>query len=241
MSKRYRLAFLETICHSKNRHSYSSHRHTNGGTSLKRKHSSLKGSLRRSNKYINKIEEQQIQHDNKEAFIYQKCQHYGINGNLAKGDKCEVRNDCIPLDGIARVRSYKGGFNPHELIQAEKKHASKCAKTTNEEGYIHLQCTNLADIPPLCLVDEFCSRCNEKTPCPENSICNRERFCNGNKPSETFEIVANGSAFGKCNESSNTKYVVRSKNSYVDNSLNGGVALKHNKLSLNSDAIGEFV
>ena len=244
MSKRYRLAFLETICHRKDSHSYSSHRQTNGGTSLKRKQSSLKGFERRGNKFLNKIEEEQKQKDNNKAFIYQKCHHYGVDGNLAKGDLCEANNDCIPLDGIARVRSYKGGFNHREILQAERKHASKCAncaKANHEGGYVQLQCSNVADIPPHCLVDDLCSKCIGNIPCAKNIHFNMEKSNNEKKSNEHFETVWNGLSVGQLNENSDKIQSDASQNRpCIDNSFNGHTSFNHNTC-MNTDAIGDFV
>ncbi|XP_045198104.1 neuropeptides capa receptor-like isoform X2 [Mercenaria mercenaria] len=231
MSRRYRLAFLETICHSTNRHTYSSYRHTNGGTSLKRKQSSLKGSLKWNDKGYNKHEDchkhkTDMENSRYKRFV-ERCRHYGNDENLAQADGtkalCDETKDCIKLDGIARVRSYKGGFNQQEIKQAERKHAAKCAQNGHVVDYVQLRCTNLVDIPPLCLVDNIYDHCSAND------------YCEDLKNATNESVRAD-----QCNDTSSKDYVVKTQTQ----NINGSCSCKNiisDKSGLKSDSEGVFV
>lgn len=185
MSRRYRLAFLETICRNRTSRSYSSQRHTNGGTSFRRKQSSLKGSFKWPH-YGNNRHGDTLQLDTsgcRYKRCYERCGYYGNTGNIALADGsnnlCAQSNSCVKLDGSARIRAYKGKLNPQGIMHADNTHGAKCGRH-NHVDYIHLQCTNLVDIPPLCLDDDVSGHYEKTDLCSDYDIVGNKPICEGN-------------------------------------------------------------
>lgn len=171
MSRRYRLAFLETICHSKSSRNYSSYRQTNGGTSYlnKRKHSSLKGSLKTG--YGN-IRNEGVMKQRPETLPYrcmnriQMCTLIDRGETVGRSNElkavCNTANESLNIgaegnrENSAYVQKHPGCFNQQEIILAEKKHVSKCAQNDHATEHAHFKCTNLVDIPALDLDEDAC-------------------------------------------------------------------------------------
>lgn len=146
MSRRYRLAFLETICNSRSQRGLGSHGLTNAG----KKASSVKGSLKYSN----------IKADDTAGlrmnYRYVKpVKHNTMFRNLDAA-RTGARNDshtgrAVSFDDESQFNnSHKHSLKElghQELFRAEKKHALRCMA---ENGHVcdrACAISNIADIP----------------------------------------------------------------------------------------------